>query len=250
VPETSIATNIQRKVDARRAGRYGIDAPLIPLLGSLAVIANLVLGLIQHASGPLIAAAIMAVPLASFLYTTLRGKFVVWSRVLAGLGLRGDEQILDLGCGRGAVLCMAAALVPNGRVSGVDIWSRSDQSGNGPDMTRRNAAAEGVAERIELHTADMRQLPFADASFDLIISNMAIHNIGSAAGREQAIDEALRVLRPGGRLVIADILHAGQYRKRLIAGGARDVQQSGLGWRMWWGGPWLSTSLVTASRPR
>jgi len=250
MPETSIATNRQGKVNARRAGRYGIDAPLVPLLGSLAVIANLALGLIQHASGPLIAAAIMAPALVSYLYATLRGKFVAWSRVLAGLGLRGDEQILDLGCGRGAVLCKAAALVPNGRVSGVDIWSSSDQSGNGPDMTRRNAAAEGVADRIELHTADMRQLPFADASFDLVLSNLAIHNIGSAAGREQAVDEALRVLRPGGRLVIADIRHTGQYRKHLIAGGAREVQQSSLGWRMWWGGPWLSTSLVTASRPR
>jgi len=250
MPETSIETNGQSKVDARRAGRYGIDAPLIPLLGGLAVIGNLVLGLIQQASGPLIIAAIMALALASFLYTTLRGKFVVWSRVLAGLGLRGDEQILDLGCGRGAVLCMAAALVPGGRISGVDIWSSSDQSGNGPDMTRRNAAVEGVAERIDVHTADMRQLPFADASFDLVISNMAIHNIVSAAGREQAIDEALRVLRPGGRLLIADIRHTGQYRKRLIAGGASDVRQSSLGWRMWWGGPWLATSLLTASQPR
>jgi len=83
-----------------------------------------------------------------------------------------------------------------------------------------------------------------------VLSNLAIHNIGSAAGREQAVDEALRVLRPGGRLVIADIRHTGQYRKHLIAGGAREVQQSSLGWRMWWGGPWLSTSLVTASRPR
>jgi arsenite methyltransferase len=57
-----------------------------------------------------------------------------------------------------------------------------------------------VADRVELDTGDMRQLPFADNTFDLIISNMALHNIPSAAGRRAAIDEAVRVLRPGGRL--------------------------------------------------
>jgi len=247
--ETFTGTHGSNKIGARRAGRYGIDAPLIPLMGVLAIVGNLVSALVTHTSGPLLAAVVMAPVVASYLYTTLRGKFVIWFRILAGLGLHGDEKIIDLGCGRGAILCMAAAQVPAGKLVGVDIWSVSDQSGNGPDMTRRNAAAEGVADRVDLHTADMRRLPFADGSFDLVVSNMAIHNIGSAAGRDQAIDEALRVLRPGGRLVIADILRVAQYRKRLVASGARNVVQANLGWRMWWGGPWLSTSLITASRP-
>lgn len=232
----------------RRAGRYGVDAPLMPWLGGAGTLGNLVSALASHRPEPLAAAAILGLATACYLHTTLRGKFAVWSELLDGLRLRGDERILDLGCGRGAVLCMAAQRVPRGRVVGVDIWSRGDQSGNAEDMTRRNAAAEGVADRIELHTADMRQLPFPDASFDLVVSNMAVHNIGTAAGRDQAVDEALRVLRPGGRLLIADILHAGQYQKRLSAGGAGGISRRGLGWRMWWSGPWLRTAAIEARR--
>ena len=235
---------------ARRAGRYGIDAPLVPLLGILAIAGNIAFAAISRRAEPLIAAAVMLPTVACFLHATLRGKFLAWAAILRGAGLRGDERILDLGCGRGAVLCMAAQCVPAGRVSGVDIWSRSDQSGNGEEVTRRNAIAEGVANRIELHTADMRKLPFADGSFDLVVSNMAIHNISSAAGRDQAIDEALRVLRPGGRLLIADILHGGQYHRRLGERGAGALSKKGIGWLMWWSGPWLPTTLISATRAR
>src|SRR4051794_13314820 len=142
---------------------------------------------------------------AAYLYTTLRGKFVVWAELLDGLNLRGDERILDLGCGRGAVLLMAAQHLTSGRAVGVDLWRGVDQSGNSEEATRRNAVAEGVAERVELHTADVTALPFEDNSFDVVVSSLAIHNIGGRAGREKAIDEAVRVLRPGGRLLIADI---------------------------------------------
>jgi protein-S-isoprenylcysteine O-methyltransferase Ste14 len=56
------------------------------------------------------------------LYTTLRGKFVVWAELLDKLGLRGDERILDLGCGRGAVLLLAAQHLTTGRAVGVDLF--------------------------------------------------------------------------------------------------------------------------------
>jgi ubiquinone/menaquinone biosynthesis C-methylase UbiE len=116
------------------------------------------------------------------------------------------------------------------------------------EMTQANAIAEGVADRVELQTADMRKLPFADGSFDVIVSNVAIHNIGSNAGREQAIDEAWRVLRPGGRLLIADIGKSREYQERLAALGAHATRRN-LGWRMWWGGPWVSTYLIDARKP-
>ncbi|MEO5799797.1 MAG: class I SAM-dependent methyltransferase, partial [Gemmatimonadales bacterium] len=124
-----------------------------------------------------------------------------------------------------------------------------DQSGNSPDATQRNAVAEGVADRVELHTGDMTALPFEDNSFDLVVSSLAIHNIGERAGREKAIDEAVRVLRPGGRLMIADIRATGQYQARLAAIGMGDVARRGLGWRFWWSGPWAVTGIVTATKP-
>lgn len=70
-------------------------------------------------------------------------------------------------------------------------------------VTRRNAQAGGVADRVELHTADMTQLPFPDDSFDIVTSALAVHNIPTASGRRRALDAAIRVLRPGGRLLMA-----------------------------------------------
>ena len=92
-----------------------------------------------------------------YVYITRAGKFAVWADLLDRLELKGDERLLDIGCGRGAVLLMAAQRLPRGRAVGIDVWSTTDQSGNAEQVTRRNAALEGVAERVELHTADMRQ---------------------------------------------------------------------------------------------
>ena len=124
-----------------------------------------------------------------------RGKFEVWAQLLTGLSLRGDERVLDLGCGRGAVLLAAAKLVPRGRAVGVDIW-RADQTGNCRQSTLANADAEGVADRIELHTRDMTDLQLPGESVDLIVSSLAIHNLPGNEARRSAIVEAVRVLRP------------------------------------------------------
>jgi ubiquinone/menaquinone biosynthesis C-methylase UbiE len=183
------------------------------------------------------------------LHTTLRGKFVVWADLLDKLGLRGDERILDLGCGRGAVLLLAAQHLTTGRAVGVDLWRIADQSGNSAEATRRNALAEGVADPVELHTADMTALSFEDNTFDVVVSSLAIHNIGGRAGRETAVDEAVRVLRPGGRLLIADIRGTRRHEAHLVQIDMSDVRRRRLGWRFWWGGPWAATRLVTGTKP-
>ena len=138
------------------------------------------------------------------LFASRKGKFIVWARTLNALGLKGDELVLDLGCGRGAVLLMAAELLTTGRAVGVDLWRSVDQSGNDPAVTLANAEAEGVAEPVEVETGDMASLPFGDGFFDLVVSSLAIHNI-HGPGRLKAVNEAYRVLAPGGRLLIADI---------------------------------------------
>ena len=159
------------------------------------------------------------------------------------------EQILDLGCGRGAVLLMAAALLQEGKATGVDIWKTSDQSGNARSATQQNAEREGVAERIDLQTADMRQLPFTNTSFDLVLSSLAIHNIPKRADRYKALDEAVRVLRPGGRLIIVDIRETKRYAEHLHELGMTTVTSHMLDWRFWYGFPWVITRLVTTDKP-
>jgi arsenite methyltransferase len=235
---------------ARRGTKasYGVDAPGFLPFALLALAASIAVAIESRRPAPLVGAAVFPTCVGFFLHTTRRGKFLVWSGLIDGLRLEGGERILDLGCGRGAVLLTAAKRLTTGCAFGVDIWSRTDQSGNSALATRVNSEIEGVRERVALTTADMTALPFPSGTFDVIVSNVAIHNIKGMRHRQAALDEAVRVLRPGGRLLLADLRNTGVYAERLKSLGMVDVRRRGLGWRMWWGGPWGATRLVTATK--
>jgi arsenite methyltransferase len=243
-------------ITTMRRGDYGYDAPYGLVIFACAAVAFGLLAANAWSEGrpraavpSTFAAAFFLFNAGSFWHTTRRGKFIEWERILDGLGLRGDERVLDLGCGRGAVLTAVARRLTTGRATGIDIWSRADQSGNAAEVTLRNASLEGVADRVEIRTGDMRSLPFPDATFDLVVSSLAIHNIRSDAERKRAVAEGFRVLRPGGRLVIADIRATSAYEDALRALGASEVRRRRLGWRFWWGNPMACTRLITASKP-
>jgi arsenite methyltransferase len=243
-------------------GRYGVDgdyrlipAPVVFSGYLLSCVAAAVFAVQLLASGRTLLG--LGVAVAAVLLTSVglsvwrfsrRGKFEVWARLLTGLNLRGDERVLDLGCGRGAVLFAAAKLVPHGSVVGVDIW-RPDQTGNSMQSTLANAEAEGVEDRVELHTQDMTELAFPKASFDLVVSNLAIHNLPDDHARQSAITEAVRVLRAGGRVVIADLAFTGRYAAWLRECGLVDVTRRDLGWRAWWGLPFIRLHAVVANMP-
>lgn len=184
----------------------------------------------------------------SYVYSSLRGKFAVLAEILDELRLRGDERLLDIGCGRGAVLLLAARRLPAGRAVGVDVWRRRDQTGNTRTAAEHNATLEGVADRVEFVDADARDLPFPAGSFDVVVSSLAIHNIASADGRNQALREAVRVLRGGGRLRIVDqrVTH---YADTLRAAGCVEITVRRLDWRMWFGTPGDPLTLVSATKP-
>jgi arsenite methyltransferase len=237
----------------QRRGSYGIDAPYALGAVAIMIVVCLVMAIIGTINsggvGPFLPLLFLLTIVAFGFHTTLRGKFTVWTELLDKLGLQGDERILDLGCGRGAVLLLAAQHLTTGQAVGVDLWRRVDQSGNCAEATWRNAVAEGVADRVELHTADMTALPFEDNSFDVVVSSLAIHNLRGRVGRAKAVEEAVRVLRPGGRLLIADLRGTRQHEAHLARIGMSDVGRHHLGWRFWWGGPWAPTRLVTATKP-
>jgi arsenite methyltransferase len=242
-----------------RRGDYGYDGSLAGLF-TMGVGGVVLAGfaLVHAGAGHAVSSVIelggslvLLVTVANYLYATRLGKFAVWAELLDDLQLRGDERVLDMGCGRGAVLSMVAKRVPRGRAVGLDLWRSVDQSGNKPEATKRNLDAEGVGDRSTLETANMTAMPFPDAAFDLVVSNLAIHNIKGRHERLQAVDEAVRVLKPGGRLLIADLMWTGAYARRLRERGMETVDERRLDWRFWYGGPWLAMvpGLVTASKP-
>ena len=185
---------------------------------------------------------------ASYFYTTGPGKLSVWRDLLDELGLRGDEHVLDIGCGRGAVLISAAHRLPRGHATGADIWRMRDQSGNSQAATERNALAEGVSERVDVVRADARDLPFPAATFDVVLSNLTFSNIRDSEERAGALREAVRVLRPGGRLRVVDD-RADRYVLALQGAGCVDVEVRRLDWRTWSGLPGHHFTLVSARKP-
>ena len=155
------------------------------------------------------------------------GKPRLRDSLLDGLHLQGSEAVLDVGCGHGLLLIGAAKRLPHGKAVGIDLWSQVDQANNSRTATLANAQAEGVADRVEVRDGDMRELPFANNSFDAVIASQAVHNIEDPVGRRQAIREIVRVLKPGGKVALMDIFCIDEYREALQTYGMQHVHVSG-----------------------
>jgi len=169
--------------------------------------------------------AIYALGMGNFmLFESKIGKVDGRETILDRVNWAGDEQVLDVGCGRGLMLVGAAKRLTTGRAIGVDIWQASDQSANGPDGAIENATLERVAERVEVQTADMRSLPFASDIFDVVTSHWVVHNLERVADRQAALDEMIRVLKPGGTLLLTDIANRDAYRAHLSQRGFGRLQ--------------------------
>jgi ubiquinone/menaquinone biosynthesis C-methylase UbiE len=157
----------------------------------------------------------------AMIYSSRVGKVRGREKFLDLVPWRGDEQVLDVGCGRGLLLIGAAKRLTTGKVTGIDIWQTQDLSGNRPDATLENASLEGVADRVEVKTADMRELPFENGTFDTIVSSWAVHNLSRAADREKSLREIARVLKPCGRVLLRDIKNGAEYTRALTAAGLK-----------------------------
>ncbi len=219
---------------------YGIDAP--PIVRNLAVggAGLIVLGIIllrltfiPHLLSLILgywgvfAGGSMMVTSLLMVWSSKVGKLRKREMLIESLKLKGNETVLDVGCGRGLLLNAAAKHLPNGKAIGVDLWQTMDQSGNKPEVTMENARLEGVAERVEVKTGDMRELPLPEMSVDAVVASLSIHNIPNKEGRAKAIHEIHRVLKPGGQIALLDFMATDEYLASFQALGWEEIQRSG-----------------------
>lgn len=237
---------------------YGIDAPKLvkrfAIRGALLVAFGVALYYANRTTSPAAATALASMLLSVGVTFMLTSAVMVWSsrvgklklrdQLLDAIPWRGDENVLDVGCGRGLLMIGAARRLKKGKVTGADIWSAEDLSNNSPEATLANAKCEGVADRVKIENADARKLPFGANTFDVVVSSLAIHNISGSQERAKALREIARVLKPGGQLMVYDIFHTGEYAKVFHDLGLTNVQLSS--YRFLWCVPSRS---VTATKP-
>lgn len=222
----------------KRAGEradYGVDAPgamrnLFLIGGTLLLLtlitpARLHIGnvvFLPHYAMTWTGGILLAEALLFLLYVKY-GKFRHRDFMLELHAWRGDEEVLDVGCGRGLLLAGVAkrleALGGSGQATGIDVWSNVDMGGNSEAATWKNLEIEGVRARCRVVGEPAQAMGFADASFDVVVSNLCLHNIYNAADRRLAVEQIARVLRPGGVALLSDYKKTGEYAEILRDGG-------------------------------
>jgi len=222
---------------------YGLDSPLVVKSMYSRAAWTFAFGLAlwfmnrNEYPGPA-ASLVVALALLAALFASA-GWFMTWSsrtgklrlrdQLLGQLSLTGDEKVLDAGCGLGLMSVGVAKRLKNGKVTAVDVWDPHALSGNSAEAARANAKREGVGDRVRFEEADLRKLVYPAENFDVVLSAFALHWLADEPDRDQAVRELFRVLKPGGRLLIADTMHVGRYVQILRESGAGDVTVQGRG---------------------
>ena len=134
-----------------------------------------------------------------------------------------EGEVLDIGCGSGALTIRTAKRYPNARVVGVDLWGPG--WGSSKQLCERNAQVEGVADRVSFEGASAASLPFDDEAFDGVVSNFVFHEVRDVRDKRRLVEEALRILKPGGVFAFQDL-----FLWRLVYGETDDLLDTLRSW--------------------
>ena len=234
--------NGRKKQEQIHLGAHGEDygnwmpVSMLRLVGGLAVLAA-VLSLLSFSVFHITALGVVFVIAALLLLALL--LWITWIRrqyafggggmmeqvhqvVLSHLDFDGQGQLLDVGCGSGALSIRAALTWPEAQVTGIDYWGVA--YGYGQPMCEKNAASEGVATRCRFQHGDAHQLDFPDDTFDAVVSNYVYHNI-TGADKQALLRETLRVLKPGGVFALNDDMKPRMYGD--MEAFAQDLREAG-----------------------
>jgi len=188
---------------------YGIDSPaIVATLAALGVVALSIAYALSSAWrwAGYVFGTYFLIGAAGMVYYSKIGKLALRERLLNRVPWRGDEIVLDVGCGRGLLTVGAARRLSAGRVVGVDVWNPGAISGNRCESVLENAGIEQVSGRVEVKEGDACSLPFADETFDVVLSNFVVHDLRSRGQREAMMREVARVLKPGGNVALVDFI--------------------------------------------
>lgn len=125
----------------------------------------------------------------------------------------GEDKVLDVGTGSGLLMIGVAKKLTSGKSYGIDIFNSADLSENSIEHTRYNVRLEEVEDETELRTENILKTNFAGEFFDVVLSNLCLHNIYDTDGRKRACEEIYRILKPGGVAIISDFKYSKAYKK-------------------------------------
>lgn len=145
---------------------------------------------------------LLAIIVLTGIWSSRFGKLKMRDKIFGKLLFNGDESVLDIGCGPGLLLIAAAKQLQKGKAVGADHWKGNLEYSYTSQMVLRNAEIEKVVDRVEVINADAQALPFGNNSFDVVMTSLMMHHV---VDKSKAINEMVRVLKPQGTLILADV---------------------------------------------
>lgn len=133
----------------------------------------------------------------------------IYALITETLGARTGGEILDIGAGNGVLAVTLATANKSARVVGIDNWGSDWEYAQ--SVCEDNARRAGVEDRVSFQQGTAAALPYADATFAAVASNLTFHEVKSEPQKGRLVSEALRILRPGGRFAFVDLFYDGSY---------------------------------------